>query len=247
MVHLLEIQTLTEENSLSSTIMQGDCLDRMKEMPDNSVEIVVTSPPYNLNKKASGGGTSKMDYGGWYFDDMPEAEYQEWQKSVISECLRVSRGSVFYNHRVRYAWHQRNKYKTPSRLYHPMQWVGEFPIWSEIVWDRRSTTGHANRRCRMADERIYQIGKPNKFFDMGYTTIWQIRPSKNEGHVCTFPIELVDRCILMSTEQGDTVLDPFMGSGTTGVAAIQNNRNFIGIELEPEYVEIAKKRIGELE
>jgi DNA modification methylase len=215
----------------------------MKEIPDNSVDCVITSPPYNLNKQASGGGSSKRSYEGWYPDDMPEQDYQDWQIDVIRECLRVSRGSVFYNHRIRYAWHSRNKLKTPSRVYHPFSWVGQFPLWCEIVWDRGGTTGHANRRARLADERIYQIGKPHKFNDMGYTTVWRINPSKNEGHVCSFPLELPERCMLMSTDMGDTILDPFMGSGTTGVAAKNLNRSFIGIELDPDYFAIAKERI----
>jgi site-specific DNA-methyltransferase (adenine-specific) len=224
-------------------LIQGDCLEMMKQIPDKSVDCVITSPPYNLNKKASGGGSSKMSYDGWYPDDMPEEKYQEWQKAVIRECLRVCRGSVFYNHRVRYAWHSRNKFRTPSNIYHPFSWVGEFPVWCEIIWDRGGTTGHANSRARLSDERIYQIGKPHKFNDMGYTTVWKISPSKNEGHVCSFPIELPTRCMLMSTNEGDIVLDPFMGSGTTGVAAKNLGRDFIGIELDPEYFEIAKNRI----
>lgn len=223
---------------------QGDCLEVMKGIPDGSVDIVITSPPYNLNKRASGGGSSKQDYSGWYPDDMPEEEYQGWQKNVIRELLRVTKGSIFYNHRVRYAWHSRNKYRVPSRIYHPMQWLSDFPIWCEIIWDRRGTTGHANRRCRMSDERIYQIGKPAKFNDMGYTTVWQIPPNKNEGHVCTFPPELVNRCILMGSDEGDVILDPFMGSGTTGVACKNLNRKFIGIELDESYFNIAKERIG---
>jgi DNA modification methylase len=99
----------------------------------------------------------------------------------------------------------------------------------------------------MADERIYQLGKPHKFHDMGYTTVWSIPPSKNEGHVCSFPDELVKRCILMSTDENDVVFDPFMGSGTTGKVANQFNRNFIGIEKEAHYFEIAQKRIAKAE
>lgn len=224
-------------------LMQGDCLERMKEVVDNTVVSTITSPPYNLNKVASGGGSSKKSYEGWYFDDLPEEIYQEQQKAAVREMMRVTKGSVFYNHKVRYAWHSRNKYKTPSKIYHPLQWLSEFPIWCEIIWDRRVTSGHANGRCRISDERIYQLGKPSKFFDMGYSTVWQILPSKNDGHVCSFPEELVERCILMTTEEGDTVFDPYMGSGTTGVVARRLNRKFIGIEIDENYFNLAKKRI----
>ena len=228
---------------MTTNLMQGDCLERMKEMTDNSVDCVVTSPPYNLNKRSSGGGSSKMSYEGWYFDEMPEPNYQEWQRDIVRECLRVSKGSVFYNHRVRYAWHSRNKYRTQSKIYHPMQWLYEFPIWAEIIWDRGGTTGHGNGRVRMADERIYQIGKPKCHNLQELSTVWRISPSKNIGHVCTFPIEIPSRCIEMATNLGDTVLDPFMGSGTTGVAAQRLGRNFIGIELDEEYYDIANERI----
>ena len=225
-------------------LINDDCLSVMRSMAGNSVDITVTSPPYNLNKRASGGGSSNRNYDGWYADDMPEEEYQLWQKECIREMVRITKGSVFYNHRVRYAWHSRNKYRVPSNIYHPMQWLCEFPIWCEIVWDRRATSGHANRRCRMSDERIYQIGKPYKFNDMGYTTVWQIPPTKNVNHVCTFPEELVERCILQSTDEGDVVFDPFMGVGTAGVTANRMNRNFIGVEKDTEYFQIAQGSIS---
>lgn len=225
-------------------IILGDCLEQLKKISDKSIDIIVTSPPYNLNKQASGGGNSKRNYDGWYPDDMPEVDYQAWQIQVLRECIRVCKGSVFYNHKVRYAWHNRNKYRHPTNLYHPMQWLSEFPIWCEIIWNRRSTSGHANNRCRMADERIYQLGKPHKFKDMGYTTIWDISPSKNEGHVCSFPEELVERCILMSTDEGDIVLDPFAGSGTTGIVAKRLNRGFICIEKDPNYYNLIMSRLS---
>jgi DNA modification methylase len=78
---------------------------------------------------------------------------------------------------------------------------------------------------------------------MGYTTVWNIPPSKNEGHVCTFPEELVERCLLMCSDENDIVLDPFMGSGTTGKVAKRLNRKFIGVEKDEKYFEIAQKRI----
>lgn len=225
------------------SVFDGDCLKTLKTMPDNIVDLVVTSPPYNLNKRASGGGSSKRSYEGWYFDDMPEPEYQEWQKDVLRELCRVCKGSIFYNHKVRYAWHSRNKHKVDNRIYHPLHWLGEFPIWAEITWDRMSTSGHGNGRVRMADERIYQIQKPVVHNDIGLSTVWRMSPSKNKGHVCTFPIKLPENCIEMCTEEGMLVLDPFCGVGTTGLACKKLNRSFIGIDINPDYARVARENI----
>lgn len=224
-------------------LVHGDCLEFLSTLADKSVHCVVTSPPYNLNKQASGGGSSKRGYDGWYPDDLPELEYQAQQREVVAALSAKTVGSVFYNHRIRYAWHSRNKHRNPNNIYHPLHWLGDFPIWCEIIWDRGGTTGHANGRFRLSDERIYQIGKPHVFHDLGMTTIWRINPSRNEGHVCTFPEDLVERCILSCTNPGDTVLDPYMGSGTTGLVASRLGRKFIGIERDAEYFKLASARL----
>lgn len=228
------------------TIYHGDCREVLPSFANDSVEIAVTSPPYNLVREWSGGGpNSKMKqlerrYEEWYDDSLPEDEYQELQKTVIRECLRVAVSSVFYNHKVRYALKRR------GQIYHPLDWLREFPIWCEIIWDRCGAQGGNSGRFLIQDERIYQLGNQRKWKGaQSFTTIWRIPPDRVEGHVCAFPEELAARCIVTTTDPGDVVLDPFMGSGTTLRAAKDLGRKAIGIEIEERYCEIAAKRMAQ--
>jgi site-specific DNA-methyltransferase (adenine-specific) len=229
----------------------GDCLQVLRALPDRCVDAVVTSPPYNLNKTGSEyGGTRVADkhrnkFDQWYADEMPEDEYQRWQKRCIAEFLRVCCGSVFYNHRLRYAWHGRNKYRLPSNIYHPLQWLGDFPIWAEIIWDRGGTSSPTGR-VNLAHEYVYQIGRPKHWSKGGGNSVWHINPeSSTDEHVCPFPVELARRCAKEGSWPGETVLDPFMGSGTTGVACVQTGRRFIGIELDRTHFATAERRIND--
>jgi len=227
-------------------IYLGDCMEVMQHLDRDSIEVCVTSPPYNLCKRYSNYKNSKTSqamtekYDKWYFDDMPEWEYQGWQQSVIHSLMRVCRSSIFYNHKVRFAWHNRNIFRTATNLHHPMHWLEKFPIWCEIIWDRCGI-GNPSRRYHIQEERIYQIGKPKKWDNkvLSLTNIWRIPPSRNEAHVCTFPEKLVENCILPTTDEGDTIIDPFLGAGTTAVVAVKHGRKFIGIEKDPEYFQVA--------
>jgi len=230
-----------------AVLYHGDCLEILPTLGE--ADWCVTSPPYNLNKAHHGSGTTASDamaekYSRWYADDMPEAEYQEWQKSVVRLLVSRVQNSIFYNHRVRYAWHGRNENAPASRIIHPLYWLSEFPIWCEIVWDRCGTST-PTFRYGQSHELIYQIGRPGlarRPKSLGMTDVWRIPPASGTGHVCAFPVELVNRC-LVASEPGDSVIDPFMGSGTTGVACANLGRKFIGIEIERKYFDIACERI----
>lgn len=230
------------------TLYLADCMDVLPALGE--VDWAVTSPPYNLNKAYSDGVTTPQSakmtekYERWYDDDLPEPEYQQWQKDVITAMLPLVKNSIFYNHRIRYAWHGRNKYQPPSMVHHPLDWLRDFPIWCEIIWDRGGTSTPTGR-FGQAHELIYQIGKPSPeryARSYGLTDVWRIPPSSQEGHVCAFPLDLVTRCLTVSAV-GDSVLDPFMGSGTTGVACVNLGRAFVGIEKDPDYFDVACQRI----
>lgn len=218
----------------------ADCLDVMKDMTDKSVDLVFTSPPYNLIWENSNlerlRGQEKNHQ--WYKDQIPEEIYQKQQKQLINECLRVCAGSVFYNHKVRYAIARR------GRSYSPIEWLPMDKLWCEIIWDRCGTTTGNVPRFLTTDERIYQLGRPKVWNnERKYTNIWRVPPVRDSDHVCPFPIELPKRAIVTATEENDIIFDPYLGSGTTAIAAEKHGRRWIGIETSLQYCEIAAKRI----
>lgn len=225
-------------------LLHGDCMEILPLLSPACVHVAITSPPYNLVRNWSGGGPNSNMKGheakqeDWYDDEEPEASYQERQKRIVSHLLRICKGSVFYNHKVRYAWKRREE------IYHPLDWLRSFPIWCEIIWDRTGALGGNSQRLLLADERIYQIGRPHVFNGaMGLSNIWRFPPADVAHHVCAFPEELPRRCLLPFSEPGDIVLDPFFGSGTTALAAKNLGRKCIGIEIESKYLDIAIDRL----
>lgn len=227
----------------NATLYLGDCLEIL---PSLDADLVVTSPPYNIKKKWWGDrhrpgmheALQAKFTDDWYEDEMPEDDYQFWQRGVVRQCLRCA-PTVCYNHKIRYA------IKRAGRVYHPMEFLAEFPLWSEIIWDRGGGPAQNSRRPVPADERIYIFSeRPPVWNDIGLTSVWRIHAgAQGVDHPCPFPEELPKRCVQMFTDPGASVLDPFMGSGTTGVACMNLGRKFIGIEIEPKYYEIACERI----
>ena len=222
-------------------LINGDCLIEMKQIPDSSIDMIITSPPYNLGNAHHTGNLRHQAYD----DNMPENEYQEWQKRALKECFRVLKedGSMFYNHK--------NRIKKGIQIT-PYEWLlqTDFIIKQEIVWFNRSQNFDKIRFYPMT-ERVYWLAKSpaTKMFnainhhDLFTTKDWQ--PTKTKGfHTRAYPAKMV-KDILMCFEGAGIVLDPFMGSGTTGVACVSLNRDFIGIELDETYFELAEKRIKE--
>lgn len=234
--------------SARNTIINGDCLEVMGQMPSGSIDLAVTSPPYNIGGRIKGSTiwknpALKDGYDG-YDDKMDEGEYVSWQRNVIAEILRVLKddGALFYNHK----WSIRKK-----RLMDRHDIVEGFPVRQIIIWQRAGGFNFAKTHFLPTYEVIYLIAKDKYTLAKGATKhgdIWRINQEMRNEHPAPFPIGLPARAIVSSScmeRDGAIVLDPFMGSGTTAVAAVMNGRSFIGIEQSAKYCEMAMKRVGQ--
>lgn len=220
-------------------LIKGDCLEVMKKMPDNCIDLTVTSPPYNLGKNHHTGNKKHNPY----FDDMPELAYQEWQINILNEIFRITKdsGSLIYNHKNRI---KKGEQITPYSWLLKTNWI----VKQELVWFNRSQNFDKIRFYPMT-ERIYWLAKNSntKLFnainhhDLFSAAEWKAEGIKKE-HTRSFPEKMVDD-FLKCFPDSRNVFDPFMGSGTTGKMALLNGRDFIGIEKDDKYFEIAKKRI----
>ena len=220
-------------------IHEGDCLALLGQLPDACVDLVVTSPPYNLRNSSGGGSHGWAGYDG-YGDDLPYADYVDWQQAVIAELLRVltPAGALFYNHAGRV---QHGVWQSPMR-----DILDGFPLRQPIVWQRCGGTNYNPGYCLPTSERIYLIAKPDFRFVASHrlTDIWHIKQEAQPWikGIGAFPVDLPRRAIRATTAQ--VVLDPFMGSGTTAVAAVLEGRRYIGIEQSARYCAIARERVA---
>ena len=240
----------------NATLYLGDCLELLDAVRD--VALVVTSPPYNQlgSMPSVGTGMWAKSHGGagflreWakspYDDSMDESQYQAWQVSLFgrisAECCTPT-ASLFYNHQVR--WRDRE-------CIHPVQWFipAGWGLRQEIIWDRAGGMMLNARMFVRVDERILWFVKGQTWTwnqdQVGAGTIWKIARSQTQQgkqHPVAFPVKIPTRCIAAASAANDTVFDPFMGSGTTGVACANMGRKFIGIEMDPKYFDIACTRI----
>ncbi len=233
-------------------LMQGDCLERMADIPDGSVDMVLTSPPYNMNLRIRNGKycsrqiVKEISTKYQSFDDnLPMEDYFQFNKKVVAELLRVS-DLVFYN--VQFLTGNKPALFRLMGEFHEK--VKEFIIWDKV--NAQPAIGANVLNSQFEVIIVFQNSKPESrsfatsTFERGtLSNLWSIKRGKkySPNHGATFPVELAEKVISNFSSAGNVVLDPFMGLGTTGVAAKNLNRDFIGIELDNDYFEIAKKRI----
>ncbi len=225
----------------------GDCVELMDKMPAESIDLIVTSPPYNL-RNSTGNGMKNGSGGKWenaqlikgykgHSDDMPHDEYVKWQRDCLSSMMRIlkSDGAIFYNHKWRV---QGGLWQDRSDI------VKDFPVRQIIIWKRAGGINFNPGYFLPTYEVIYLIckqdfklaPKANAFGD-----VWSIVQEDNNPHPAPFPTELAQRCIESTT--ATVVLDPFIGSGTTAIAAELCNRKWIGMEISKDYCKLARERI----
>jgi DNA modification methylase len=232
-------------------IYNENCLDTLKKMPDNFLDLIITSPPYNKGYWSKNRDNTnsffqtksrKITYGD-FDDNIEPIEYEENQRNLIKECLRVLKpsGSLFYNHIDILREHT---------TIHP-KYVYDFPIKQIIIWDRASTPKLDASYFYPITEYVFwfkkdknSVPKFNRNNAVFQKCIWKINPEKNNNHPAPFPLQLPTNIIMATTDEGDLVYDPYMGSGTTAIACLKTKRNFIGSETWSLYINEANERIN---
>ena len=229
-------------------LILGDTLTELRKLPDGIVDVGVTSPPYNKQEKHKGWLVKNVVYDA-YKDAVPEAEYQQNQVDALNEIYRITApgGSFFYNHKIR--WER-------GAMFHPMDWLRrtDWTVKQEIIWDRVLAANIRGWRFWQVDERVYWlykpvgshlIGKELKSVDAKLTSIWRGVPEGKNPHPAPFPLWLPARVIIaiLGADTPGVVLDPYVGSGTTAVAAKLLGHRYIGIDRSEAYIQIAQDRL----
>lgn len=248
-------------NKLFNKVIHGDCLKILKKIPDNSIDMTFADPPFNLNKKYSK-----------YNDSKDKKNYLYWCSNWITEMVRITKptGAIFIHNIPRWLIYYTEYLNKIAYFKHWISWdSGGMPIGKTllpnhygILYYTKSQSykdfkfydiRYPHPKCRVCNAFLKDYGgKKHKAHGFGpllsdvWSDIHRIRHKKRRNeHPCQLSIPLLERLILMTTDENDIVLDPFIGTGTTAVAAKQMGRKYIGIEIDPNYVKIARKNIKE--
>ena len=214
-------------------IYNEDCLEGMKRIPDGSVDLIVTDPPYLINYKTG----HRKDKTHRFNDVILNDDNRQLIVDYVKECHRILKeDSAMYlfcsSHKVDFFKRELEK---------------EFSIKNMIIWVKNNhTAGDLESAFGRKYEIVFLVNKgQRKFNGERLTDIWEFPRVSGDGqlHQNQKPIELIKRCIEKHSDVGDVVFDGFMGSGTTAAAALDTNRNYIGFELDEYYFNVAEKRI----
>ena len=245
---ILHFSGALEGGNYHDAIICGDCLEVMRAMPTASVNLVVTSPPYNLLNSTGNGLKKNTRCGKWanaaikdgyqtWDDNMPYADYVAWQRACVREMLRLltDDGAIFYN----------NKNRVQSGLLQDRREIlAGFPLRQIITWKRSGAINFNAGYFLPVTEQIYLLCGKNFRLSPGankFTDVWEIKQEMKNPHPAPYPEALIDR--ILQSAPGRVVLDPFGGSGTTAVCARRHARQFILIEKSSAYCEMARRRI----
>lgn len=233
-------------------IFNESCLNTLARMSDDSVDLVITSPPYNMNLRIRDGKYCSRQitkefstkYDG-FSDNMPIAEYFDFHLRVIKELLRVA-PIVFYNVQI-VTGSKRAVFKLLGEL---NEYVKDIIVWDKENAQPAMSEGVLNRQYELIIVFAKRDAISRKFnycnFERGtLNDVWRIKRGKKVTnlHGATFPEELVEKILTNFLRERDVVYDPFMGTGTTAVVCKKMNRRFIGSEIITSYVEVAKERL----
>jgi len=226
----------------------GNCIELLKILPSGSINQIFADPPYNLSgskfQTVKSGKRVVCDKGDWDII----GDIHKFNETWINECIRVlaDDGTI---------WISGTLHNHPS--------IGvilkKLNLWiiNDVIWFKRNAAPLLSKnRLAPSTELIWIASKTKKYY-FDYETakminggkqmrnLWEINAQRHlTSHPTEKPETLIERIILLGSKQGDTVLDPFLGSGTTGVVAKRLKRNFVGFEISPEYFEIALNRIN---
>jgi len=259
-------------------IIQGDCEDILEEFPDNSIDLIFTSPPYADQRKNTYGGVKPDDYVDWF---LPKTEQflrvlkptgtfilnikervvnGERHTYVIELILKMREQGWLWTEE--FMWHKKNSYpgKWPNRFRDSWERLLQFNKYKKFNMYQEEVMVPVgdwaqDRLAKLSEtDKIRDESKVGSGFgknisnwigrDMVYpnNVIHMATECGNRNHSAAFPVDLPNWFIKLFTQRGDIVLDPFMGSGTTAVAAIELGRNYVGIDISEKYYQLSRER-----
>ncbi|MET3349061.1 UNVERIFIED_ORG: DNA modification methylase [Arthrobacter sp. UYEF1] len=236
-----------DQLDIRNSIIRGDALQELQKLADESVELIITDPPYNV------------DYGYNTYKDKRD-DYLEWQLAILAECGRVLKpgGSVFYLNYPEFNSHIWASLPEPLTGQEIIAWVynthtggnplrKSFRTWIWASKGQPATSEFYGEYKNPTDARVKKLieagRRPGEYDWWEFQQVKNVSAEKTE-HPCQLPLGMVSKIIAGASKPGDLVLDPFLGSGTIAVAAKLEGRDYLGIELDEDYAALSARRLA---